>query len=177
MLTALSLVFLPARLYARWTTLHRFFWDDFFAVFAGCISLAISTVVTVYSKVTFEMILIGAGRLPFPSNVKIITMEYTRVFAAIPMMFYVGLWSIKLAFLLFFRRLGTRNIQSLHRWWWFVAIFTITSFFLCFATLPYRCTLVSFEVVASPECQTQGLSFVSMKVNCTLDVLTDVLSK
>ncbi|KAH7074562.1 hypothetical protein BKA63DRAFT_566231 [Paraphoma chrysanthemicola] len=173
--TALSLVFLPARLYARWTTLHRFFWDDFFAVFAGCISLAISTVVTVYSKVTFDMILIGADRLPFPPNVKTITMEYTRVFAAIPMIFYVGLWSIKLAFLLFFRRLGTRNIQSLHRWWWFVATFTITSFFLCFATLPYRCTLVSFEVVASPECQTQGLSFVSMKVNCALDVLTDVL--
>lgn len=34
----------------------------------------------------------------------------------------------------------------------------------------------NFEVVASAECQTQGLSFVAMGVNIALDVVTDCLS-
>lgn len=120
--------------------------------------------------------LIGAGLKKFPPNVKIITMQFTRVFTAIPMLFYGGLWCIKLAFLLFFRRLGLRNVTSLQRWWRLVLVATVVAFFVCYALLPYRCTFVSFEVVASEECQTQGLSFVAMGVNTALDVVTDCLS-
>lgn len=93
------------------------------------------------------------------------------------MLFYAGLWSIKLGFLLFFRRLGLRNVTSLRRWWKIVLAATVVSFFVCYTTLPYRCTFVSFEVVASRECQTQGLSFVAMGVNTALDVTTDCLSE
>lgn len=127
--------------------------------------------------VTYEVMKIGARLIPFPSNVKIITMQFTRLFIAVPMIFYVGLWSIKLAFLLFFRQLGVRSIRALNRWWWIITGITVVCFGLCYATLPYRCTLVSFKVTASAECQTQGLSFVSMGVNCALDVTTDIMSK
>jgi hypothetical protein len=104
-------------------------------------------------------------------------MQFMRLFTTVPMIFYGGLWSVKLAFLLFFRRLGVRSIHSLDRWWCVVTGITAVCYFVCFATLPYHCTLVSFEVVFSAACATQGLSFISMKVNCALDIFTDCLSK
>ncbi|KAJ4988665.1 hypothetical protein SVAN01_05798 [Stagonosporopsis vannaccii] len=174
-LTILSFLFLPARLYARLKATKRLYWDDFLVTFAWIISLAITFTITVYYPVTVEIMLIGAGLKKFPPNVKVITMQFTRVFTAIPMLFYAGLWCVKFAFLIFFRRLGLRNVTSLRRWWWTVLTVTTVSFLVCYTTLPYRCTLVSFEVVASNECQTQGLSFVAMGVNTALDVMTDCL--
>lgn len=170
-------LFLPARLYARLKATKRLYWDDFLVTFAWAISLAITVTITIYYPVTVEIMLIGAGLKKFPPNVKIITMQFTRVFTAIPMLFYAGLWCIKFAFLIFFRRLGLRNVTSLRRWWFTVLTITSVSFLVCYTTLPYRCTLVSFQVVASPECATQGLSFVAMGVNTALDVMTDCLSK
>lgn len=104
-------------------------------------------------------------------------MQFLRLFTTVPMIFYTGLWCIKLGFLLFFRRLGVRSIPSLNRWWWAVTGITAVCYFVCFATLPYYCTLVSFEVAFSAACATQGLSFISMKVNCALDIFTDCLSE
>ncbi|KAJ8113882.1 hypothetical protein OPT61_g4094 [Boeremia exigua] len=174
-LTILSFLFLPARLYARLRATKRLFWDDFLVTFAWILSLAIAITLTVYYPVTVEIMLIGAGLKKFPPNVKIITMQFTRVFTVIPMLFYAGLWCIKLAFLLFFRRLGLRNVTSLRRWWRIVLVVTIVSLLVCYSLLPYRCTLVSFQIVASAECQTQGLSFVAMGVNTAMDVMTDCL--
>ncbi|PSN71564.1 hypothetical protein BS50DRAFT_570891 [Corynespora cassiicola Philippines] len=174
-LTVLSLLFLPARLYARWKSFRRFFWDDFFVVFAGVISLAITAACTALNSVTYEVMDIGSGKKKFPPNVKIITMQFTRLFVVVPMLLYTGLWCVKLAFLLFFRRLGVRSVTSLCRLWWVVFVVTVVCYFVCYATLPYRCSLISFQVVISEECMTQGLSFTSMKVNCALDVLTDCL--
>jgi hypothetical protein len=136
--------------------------------------MAIAT--TALSHVTYEVMQIGAGKKKFPPNVRTITLQFTRLFNIVPMLLYAGLWSIKLAFLLFFRRLGVRTIPRLHRWWLAVFFTCLTTFLICFAILPYKCCFTTFEVVISPECKTQGLSFVSMKVNCALDVLTDSLS-
>jgi hypothetical protein len=112
-----------------------------------------------------------------PTDGRHLQMQFMRLFTTVPMIFYTGLWCIKLGFLLFFRRLGVRSIPSLNRWWWAVTGMTALCYFVCFATLPYYCTLVSFEVVFSAACATQGLSFISMKVNCALDIFTDCLSE
>jgi hypothetical protein len=144
---------------------------------AWILSLGITASVTALNPVTYQIIYIGAGILPFPRNVKTLVMTFSRLFFIVPMLLYVGLWCVKLAFLLFFKKLGTRSVRNLERWWWVVLGITIIAFALCFATLPYRCCLVSFEVLKSPECMTQGWSFISMKVNCALDVFTDCLSR
>lgn len=157
--------------------MHRLYWDDFFVVFSWILSLVITILVTVFINLIYDIMLIGSGKMKFPANVKTITMQFTRVFTIVAMTFYTGLWCVKAAFLLFFRRLGIRSINSLNIWWWLVTGFTFVCYMLCFATLPYRCTLVSFKVTASRECATQGLSFVSMWVNSVFDVFTDCLSK
>ena len=123
------------------------------------------------------MIHIGAGVRPLPPNVNTLVMRFSRLFFTVSVLLYIGLWSVKLAFLLFFKRLGTRSARSSQRWWWCVLGITVVAFAVCFVMLPYRCCLVSYEVLRSPECETQGWSFVSMKVNCALDVFTDCLSK
>ncbi|KAF2705459.1 hypothetical protein K504DRAFT_414361 [Pleomassaria siparia CBS 279.74] len=175
-LTVLSFLFLPARLYARWSSFFRFYWDDFFVVFAWVLSLAITASCTALNSVTFEIMLIGSGRMEYPTNLKAIVMQFSRLFSIVPMVFYTGLWAIKIAFLLFFRRLGTQAVWSLRRHWWVVCGITVVSYFACFASLSYRCCLVSYEVLVSPECSaTQRSSFTSMKVNCVLDVFTDCL--
>lgn len=157
--------------------MSRFFWDDFLTVFAWILSLIITILVTKYRNVTYEVMLIGAGKAKYPPNVKEITMQFARLFTVVPMIFYTGLWCVKGSFLIFFRRLGIRHLTNLNRWWWTVTIFTGICYLLCYATLPYRCTLISFKVTASKECASQGLSFISMGVNSSLDVLTDCLSK
>lgn len=179
-LTTLSLLFLPARLYARWTSFHRFYWDDFFVLFAWILSLSITASCTAYNNATYEVMYLGSDQLfsGFPSNVEIIAMQFSRLFAIVPMIFYTGLWAVKFAFLLFFRRLGTQAVSSLRWLWWVVTGVTGVCYFACFASLPYKCSLVSYEVLMSPGCSAkQGLAFTSMKVNCVLDVFTDCLSK
>ncbi|KAF1972671.1 hypothetical protein BU23DRAFT_155798 [Bimuria novae-zelandiae CBS 107.79] len=173
--TAFSFFLLPARLYARWTTLSRLFWDDYLVIFAWTISLAMSIAVTVLNSATYEVMAIGAGKMKFPPNVRTSTLQFSRLFNIVPILLCVGLWSVKLAFLLFFRRLGIRTLRSLHRWWWAVFCTSLLAFLICFTTLPYKCCFTTFEVIASSKCQTQGWSFISLKVNCALDVFTDCL--
>lgn len=177
-LTVFSFLLVPARLYARWSTLRRFFWDDYLVIFAWTISLAITIAVTIFSRITYEVMYIAAGKLEeIPPNTRTITLQFTRLFNSVPMLLYVGLWNVKLAFLLFFRRLGVRGIRPLNCWWWAVFWICLIAFLVCFTTLPYRCCFTTYEVISSDECGTQGWSFISMKVNCALDVFTDCLSK
>ena len=94
------------------------------------------------------------------------------------MLMYTSLWLVKFSFLLFFYRLGPRLIDEMKTHWWTVTIFTALAYGATFASHPYKCTFGSYEQVASTYCMAeQNLSFVNMKVNTTLDVVTDVLSK
>lgn len=62
--------------------------------------------------------------------------------------------------------------------WWAVAVFTMLSYVASFATYPYVCSFGSFEQITSRYCiAEQNMSFVNIKVNTTLDVVTDFLSR
>jgi len=141
------------------------------------VSLGITSAVTAFSNITFEVMDLSKGHRKFPPNVSTITVQFTRVFNIVPMLLYVGLWSVKISFLLFFRTLGVRALPGLRRWWWTVLGICLLTFGLCYTTLPYRCCFTTFQRIISSECQTQGWSFISMKVNCALDVFTDCLSE
>ena len=94
------------------------------------------------------------------------------------MLMYTSLWLVKLSFLLFFYRLGPRLISEMRCHWWAVAIFTLLAYGATFTTYPYMCSFGSLEQVRSPYCMAQqNKSFVNMKVNTALDVITDVASK
>lgn len=94
------------------------------------------------------------------------------------MLMYTSLFFVKLSFLLFFYRLGPKLIQNIKWHWWIVAIFTFAAYIATFATYPYKCSFGSLEQISSSYCTAeQNMAFLNMKVNTTLDVLTDLLSR
>jgi hypothetical protein len=94
------------------------------------------------------------------------------------MLMYTSLWSVKLSFLLFFYRLGPQLIRGIKWHWWGVTAFTLAAYAATFATYPYMCSFGTYEQVMTPYCTAeQSLSFVNLKVNVGLDVVTDVLSR
>lgn len=157
----------------------RFFSDDCLVIVAWLLSFGISIIYTVLVDQAFEVVSFGAGLLyPAPRDFPVRTQQFYRSWTSSFMVFYTSLWCIKLSFLLFFHRLIPDSLRSLRWHWWGVLAVTVPSYAICFATLPYPCTFSSFEKMASPYCtQEQGRSFISAKVNCALDVFTDVLSE
>ncbi|KAL8941874.1 MAG: hypothetical protein Q9216_001984 [Gyalolechia sp. 2 TL-2023] len=97
--------------------------------------------------------------------------------AAMTILFYSALWSIKLSFLLFFRRLGT-NVHGQRRLWWPIFGITVATYFACIGTIQYRCLVTSFEYLTANCAAPEATSFqqITLKLNCAWDVITDCLT-
>lgn len=104
--------------------------------------------------------------------------KYFKSTAAVIILFYSALWSVKISFLLFFRRLGT-NVQGQKLIWWPVFGITVATYFACIGTIQYQCLLSSFEYLAANCATPAATSFqqITLKLNCAWDVITDCLSK
>ncbi|KAJ4346702.1 uncharacterized protein N0V89_010634 [Didymosphaeria variabile] len=112
----------------------------------------------------------------FDPNLLVYVRKYSYGVNICYMLMYTSLWCVKLSFLLFFYRLGPRLIQGMKWHWWGVAIFTMLAYGATFATYPYMCSFGTYEQIMQPYCTAeQTLSFVNMKVNVVLDVVTDIL--
>lgn len=59
---------------------------------------------------------------------------YFKSTAAVIILFYSSLWSIKISFLLFFRRLGM-NVKNQKLLWWPVFGITVATYFACIGTI------------------------------------------
>lgn len=107
-----------------------------------------------------------------------ISEPYFKSTAAVIILFYSSLWSIKISFLLFFRRLGT-NVKNQKLLWWPVFGITVATYFACIGTIQYSCLLRSFEYLAAHCATPPATTFqqITLKLNCTWDVLTDFLSR
>ena len=104
--------------------------------------------------------------------------SYLKSTAAVNILFYSSLWSIKISFLILFRRLGT-NVRHQKLLWWPVFAFTIATYFACIGATQYSCLVRSFEYISTKCIEPSAISYeqVFFKLNCGLDVLTDFLSR
>jgi hypothetical protein len=95
------------------------------------------------------------------------------------MLLYTCLWCIKLGFLIFFWRLGVDSIRQVRWYWWGVLVVTSLSYAACFPSLPYTCGFGAETTEEGMFCSERDkyLFELSQRVNCGLDVGTDVLSK
>ena len=71
---------------------------------------------------------------------------------ALEISFYLCLWSIKLSFMIFVRRLGEK-VTGLRLFWWVVTGLVVISFFTCIGVVPYRCLIPPLEVLNGTSCQ------------------------
>lgn len=127
----------------------------------------------------YDFMHVVSGRLwPPPPDYVINTERYYTGHLIVLLFFYTGLWSVKLSFLVFFRRLG-HNISTQKYIWWPILFFTLATYFACIGDIQYKCLARPLaEIVA--ECNSDyyvNYSFVTFKANCALDVLSDFLSK
>ena len=121
---------------------------------------------------------LAAGLESRKSDFESVSESYFKATAAILILFYSSLWSIKISFLLFFRRLGA-NVTHQKFLWWPVFGVTLATYFACIGSIPYSCLVRSPEYLAV-HCTTPGAtSFqrVTLKLNCAWDVITNFLSR
>jgi hypothetical protein len=154
--------------------------DDFFAGFAWILLLTTAILWTVIMDKVYYMKYVLSGMLP-PTDIPRL-FDAIRVYLhgslAVLMMFYMGLWTIKINFLIFFKRLGYQ-INYFRIYWWCVTIFTVIAGAACLGNIQYSCLAVTVEESVA-KCSTPSAvryQDITLKVNCALDVLTDVLSK
>ena len=133
---------------------------------------------TFMSHDMYELMDVSAGlALPGPSFL-FDGRRYSQASLAVIILFYSSLWSIKLSFLIFFRRLG-KNVARQKLIWWPVLGFTVASYVVAISILQYRC-LVNSMLYLIENCTTDSaIQFqrATLLCSCVLDVLTDLSSQ
>ena len=126
----------------------------------------------------FYTMKVSAGLELPDANFASISEPYFKSTVAVIYFFYSSLWSIKISFLIFFRRLGT-NVKHQKLLWWPVFAITLATYFICIGTIQYSCLIRSFEYLATHCAKPSAASYqqITLKLNCTWDVLTDFLSR
>lgn len=157
---------------------RRLFWDDYFVLFAVLFSLASAIVWQVsVAHDMFELMDVTANvELPGPTFFTDAE-TYFKGSLAVIILFYSTLWSIKISFLIFFKRLG-KNVTRLRLLWWPTLIFTIVSYGISVGTIPFRCLVDSISYITM-NCNSDSAiksQRISLALNCALDVLTDCAS-
>ena len=175
---ALAIVCCTLRFVVRIRSFKRLLIDDYFVLFALILVVTTAIIWQVFAEHMYYVMVVSAGvELPgpgFPSLAE----NYFKASFVVVVLFYSALWSIKLSFLLFFKRLG-KNVRGQAVLWWPILGITIATYCACIGTIHFPCLLNSFEYLAI-NCSTASanrFSQVTLKLNCTWDVTTDALSR
>ncbi|KAL4924159.1 uncharacterized protein BDV17DRAFT_221655 [Aspergillus undulatus] len=174
--TALSALFLVFRLTVRFRMNGRFLLDDFLVFVAWSLHLATTITWQVKSDTIYLFYAVNAGTVQWTPDLADRFNDLFRVLGVVSIMFYLGLWSIKMSFLVFFYRLGSR-VKSHRIWWWVVFGFTVALGILSVADGNYKCCFNGWGFIIA-NCTNPYYSAWSMRVyytNCAADVVSDIL--
>lgn len=119
-------------------------------VFIACLFLMTNTLIWQTSKDDmYETIAVASGQLyPPPLDLPKRTQTYLQRSTAVIVLFYSGLWAIKLSFMLFFRRLQ-QNVRNQKIVWWTILSIVVATWLACLGTIDYHCLSGSFEYITS----------------------------
>ena len=126
------------RLNIRYRVRHCFYWDDFFTVLAlvgiyiwsgGCSAI--------YNPAD-ELFAYERHETPKPSNFEPLFIYFRKIQTFVTIGFWIALFSIKFAFLFFYRLLFSVS-RNFNRAWWAVTILTAIVFWACIAGELTKC--------------------------------------
>lgn len=164
-LTSVTLLSLVLRVTIRLRRFRKLFWDDFSVGLAFVLSLATAI------EPTFTAVHYDFGDDP--------GIKQGKVVVILSIMYNTCLWAVKIAFLLFFKRLGVDTIRNLRVYWWLVLVTTVLSYGALYTMSQERC--IWTHGLAKPDCslelKARRLGYTAVKVACALDVGTDLLSR
>ncbi|KAK8050880.1 hypothetical protein PG993_002265 [Apiospora rasikravindrae] len=96
----------------------------------------------------------------------------------ITVFFYTSLFTVKLSFLFFFRRLR-RNVTKCQWLWWGALFLTVSTYLVWIGTTNYPCMMKSMERIVI-DCSTESSvrhTEAIIKAGCALDIVSDFFSK
>ncbi|KAF2675982.1 hypothetical protein K458DRAFT_437605 [Lentithecium fluviatile CBS 122367] len=161
LIASITTVALLARLYTRYWRFTRLYWDDFFCVLGWAFSIPLAIQATLASGPPAAL---GAGHGGF-----FLSRPMTQI------LFYTSLWSIKISFLIFFRRIGICALPALRRYWIGVFCFTALTYGLTWMLNPYACWVKKGVLACEHDGDVGVLRPVAFRIATIFDVVTDCL--
>lgn len=135
-LCALTLLF---RSIIRISCFRRLLPEDYLMVFSLAILVARSVVLMLALDDMYTLMDVEDGQPPGPRIIQVL-LRATTTYGVVIIMDTVGVWVIKLNFLLFYYRLA-HQIRSYLVFWWVVLGLTVATGIASVALLPYECLL------------------------------------
>ncbi|KAK7965879.1 uncharacterized protein PG986_000156 [Apiospora aurea] len=167
------------RLYIRHACFRRLLVDDYLMLVALCMLGTVAVLVQVYVRYGYQLQAFQQGDMSQfgPDSFQ----DYSKAFMAMGVSVVVemlGIFIVKLTFLLFFRRLGAK-VDWFTRMWWGVLLFTIAVTVAQFGVQDYRCFFGGADYIfTSGGCNSPDSLlrvFISSVVSVTADAVSDVL--
>ncbi|KAL8705269.1 MAG: hypothetical protein Q9201_001600 [Fulgogasparrea decipioides] len=142
--TVISLGFVAFRLVVRMKSFRKLYADDYLVILAWTLLLGTSLTWQIMGPILYDYYAIQAQKkLPGP-DFQDKYAAFLRTIVPFTLLFYSTLWAVKLSFLLFFWRLGSK-VRGHNIWWWVVLGITVAAYIACIGDVDYRCCLSSME--------------------------------
>ncbi|KAL9047918.1 MAG: hypothetical protein Q9162_007912 [Coniocarpon cinnabarinum] len=166
------------RCYVQLVVHKRFPAEDWLLLFSVVILIAATIIYYIQVALLYDalgVILHGFGSSLFGETLKKIPRE-SKLSNALDTLWWVILFSVKVAYLLFFRKLISR-LTYLKRYWWFVVGFLFPAFVICevvsWQTCPWSNTFKLIAKCSGPEASSRAIKVTA--TTTVFDILSDVL--
>ncbi|KAI1439196.1 hypothetical protein GGR50DRAFT_690546 [Xylaria sp. CBS 124048] len=172
---ALCALAFAGRMAIRVTCFHRLFTEDYLMFLALIVLLTATVIGQLFVHFIYNLEEVSNGATPPPTFLSD-TSKGLKSFAALTIINYVGIWLIKLNFLLFFRRLGN-HIEKYLYFWWFVVAFNVAAGLTCIGLIDFNCVLPPAEIVFEKCNSVEAVrrSYTAAKASASLDAISDGL--
>ncbi|KAF2688990.1 hypothetical protein K458DRAFT_331710 [Lentithecium fluviatile CBS 122367] len=173
---SLATVFVLFRTFLRFHHFRRLFLDDAFVFIGWTMALVTTILWHLFAGDMFTNNAVARGAQIPGSDFVQRSEAFLTASAAVIFLFYSTLWSVKLSFLFFFRRLYV-NVGSWMRYWWIILAFTMASWAVCVGNIEYKCLVSPLEylVLHCNGDKSRRYQRTTLIVNCVFDLVTDVL--
>ncbi|KAI9751516.1 MAG: hypothetical protein M1815_001087 [Lichina confinis] len=175
---SVGLSFVVFRLYVRITRFRRLFVDDAFVVLSWLMLLSAAILSQISISAMYFFIRVASGDLLVIAGPDFFEKGsmYLRYQTAIQLLFLSGLWSVKFAFLFFFRTLSN-GLKRERILWWSVFAITLATYPTIVGIWPYRCTTSSASAAAISCSSSRAARYLvfTLRFTTSMDVITDVL--
>jgi len=164
------------RTYLQLRSHHRLDSDDYCLVFANAALIAVVSYTCANRDQFYGQVSVSLGISPVPADIIDLFVAYLKLETVMYVLQWCTIYSIKLSYLLFFKKLLVRVRPSIHIWWWIVTVVlgcsAITSIVFPF----YICSDFGSDVFE--VCGIEGLfdrQNIYLHTTIALDILTDLL--
>ena len=180
MFFGLCIVAISARLYIRYTCFRRLVLEDYLMLFALVLHSAEAVLIQLFARYMYDVEAVEKGDYSvigpdfFPNSKK----AFASLGASVNLT-TVGVFIIKINFLIFFKRLGA-GIRKFDIAWWAVTIFTVGVTIAMLGMQAFGCFFGSTDYIFSEHCAAEpalGYIYAVAIFSATADALSDILSK